>query len=197
MTFKKGDNVFLGERDLQEYRVKPEAVFIEYLNREGYEPEHCYVKAWFEDGTPFGSNGEFFAEVKGMTLNRFVPEPIMVPTGTEILGKTPTSKVDRHPSSERFHAICNEMKHLHDKKQADYGRANDPFANVRSSEDFGMPPWVGCMVRANDKMKRIQAVACGSELQNEGVEDSFMDLAVYAIIGLILYQEGKNEPSKV
>lgn len=98
---------------------------------------------------------------------------------------------DRHPSSRRFHEILAELGELHDKKQKDYGREDDPFANVRASVDFGMESWVGAMVRADDKMRRIKAVANGSELVNEGVEDSFKDLAVYAIIGLVLYEEGQ------
>jgi hypothetical protein len=77
-------------------------------------------------------------------------------------------------------------------KQSDYGRANDPFANVRASEDFGIEGWIGALVRMNDKMRRLQKAAQGGTMANESVEDSFMDLAVYAVIGLILYQEGNN-----
>lgn len=95
----------------------------------------------------------------------------------------------RHPKSEEFHALLKEMGDMHDRKQADYGRSDDPFANVRASSDFGVEAWIGCMIRANDKMRRIQTAAQGSELKNEGVEDSLLDLAVYAIIGLILYRE--------
>jgi hypothetical protein len=95
----------------------------------------------------------------------------------------------RHPASQTFHALCDDMKAMHDKKQKDYGRAGDPFSNVRASEDFGVAGWVGCLVRANDKMRRLQKAAQGGELANEGVEDSLMDLAVYSIIGLVLYRE--------
>lgn len=95
----------------------------------------------------------------------------------------------RHPSSQKFHDLCDAMKAMHDKKQQDYGRANDPFANVRSTEEWGQPAWVGAMIRATDKMRRLQKVAQGGTLANEGVEDSFMDLAVYAIIGMVLYRE--------
>lgn len=104
------------------------------------------------------------------------------------------AKAPRHPSSQKFHDFCDAMKAMHDKKQQDYGRANDPFANVRSTEEWGQPAWVGAMIRATDKMRRLQKVAAGGTLANEGVEDSFMDLAVYAIIGLVLYQESKPEP---
>ena len=95
----------------------------------------------------------------------------------------------RHPSSQKFHDLCDAMKAMHDKKQQDYGRANDPFSNVRASEDFGIPGWAGAMMRANDKMRRIQKAASGGTLSNEGVEDSLMDLAVYSIIALVLYRE--------
>jgi hypothetical protein len=91
--------------------------------------------------------------------------------------------------SERFHEILHELGELHDKKQEDYGHDNDPFANVRSTEEWGQAGWVGAMIRATDKLKRLQKVAQGGTLSNEGAADSFKDLAVYAIIGLVLYEE--------
>lgn len=110
--------------------------------------------------------------------------------GRTLLGFTKEElKPTRHPSSQKFHDLCDAMKDMHDKKQADYGRTNDPFANVRASEDFGVAGWAGCMMRANDKMRRIQKAAQGGTLSNEGVEDSLMDLAVYSIIALVLYRE--------
>jgi hypothetical protein len=91
----------------------------------------------------------------------------------------------------RFADILSQMQILHDKKQKDYGRTYDPFANVRASEDFGIPGWVGAVVRANDKMKRLQKFAQGEELVNESVEDSFLDLATYIVIAMVLFQETK------
>lgn len=92
----------------------------------------------------------------------------------------------------RFHAVLADLGRLHDKKQSDYGRTDDPFANVRASEDFGIAGWVGAMVRANDKMRRLQKAAAGGTLSNEGVEDSLMDLAVYSVIALVLYRESSG-----
>lgn len=89
----------------------------------------------------------------------------------------------------RFHELLRTIGDLHDQKQLDYGRENDPFSNVRASEDFGIPGWVGCMVRANDKMRRIQQFAKSSTLVNESVEDSLLDLAVYSLIALVLFRE--------
>lgn len=99
----------------------------------------------------------------------------------------------RHPASQIFHDILVEMGDLHDRKQADYGSPTDPFANVRGSTAFGISPWVGAIVRANDKMNRLQAAARGQNLVNESIEDSLLDLAVYAIIGLVLFRQENEE----
>ena len=89
----------------------------------------------------------------------------------------------------RFHDLLVEIGELHDKKQKDYGRTNDAFANIKASEDFGVSPWIGALVRANDKMRRLQAFALKGELENESAEDSMLDMAVYSLIALILYRE--------
>ena len=89
----------------------------------------------------------------------------------------------------RFHALLKQIGELHDAKQADYGRDADPFANVRASEEWGVTPWIGALIRATDKVRRLQTFATKGTLRNEGVEDSLMDLAVYALISLILFRE--------
>lgn len=96
---------------------------------------------------------------------------------------------ERHALSERFHEILQELGDLHDRKQIDYGRAKDPFANVRGSETWGVKPWIGAMLRGNDKMERLKNFAKTGSLANEGADDSFRDLAVYAIIALVLWEE--------
>ena len=95
----------------------------------------------------------------------------------------------RHPQSERFHALLREIGELHDKKQQDYGRAGAPFANCQASVEWGTPGWVGTMIRANDKMRRLQKYATSGTLTNEGARDSFLDLAVYALIALCLWED--------
>lgn len=100
--------------------------------------------------------------------------------------------MNRHPLSQRFHELLQEIGALHDKKQADYGRENDPFSNVRATEEWGSPAWVGAMIRATDKLRRLQKVAQGGTLVNEGVKDSMLDLAVYALIASVLYEESQT-----
>lgn len=92
-----------------------------------------------------------------------------------------------------FKDILRQLEDLHDKKQADYGTDEDPLANVRASEDFGVPGWVGGLVRANDKMRRLQKASKGGTLRNESVQDSLLDLAVYTILSLQLFEETLDE----
>ena len=103
-----------------------------------------------------------------------------------------TSAVARNPKSQRFHDILRELGTLHDMKQRDYGKPDDPFANVRASEEWGLAPWVGAMVRLTDKVRRLQALARTGALVNEAAEDSFRDIAVYAVIALVLYEESRG-----
>ncbi len=91
--------------------------------------------------------------------------------------------------SQTFEKICATLITLHNKKGVDYGKGNDQYANVRASLDFGVLPWVGALIRQNDKIKRLQSFVTKGRLENESVEDSLMDNAVYAIIALVLYYE--------
>ena len=99
--------------------------------------------------------------------------------------------------SLEFHEELKELGALHDKKQQDYGTDADPFANVRAAEEFGVPAWLGCLIRMNDKMTRLKNFAKKGSLSNESVEDSLRDLAVYSLIALLLYREESPPASEL
>lgn len=94
-----------------------------------------------------------------------------------------------------FTDIAMKLVEVHDRKGKDYGTTVDPYANVRNSEDFGMPAWIGVGLRMNDKMKRLQTASTqylteGTvKLQHEGLIDIARDLAVYGIILEIMITE--------
>ena len=90
--------------------------------------------------------------------------------------------------SPEFEAVINEVLDMHRRKGADYGTKDDFFANVSASANWGINPWVGAMVRVSDKVARLQSAAKGSTLQNEGIEDSLLDIATYAIIAVCLFR---------
>jgi len=109
------------------------------------------------------------------------------------------SKYQKPVEPTTFEKVLQEIHDLHTKKQSDYGRPEqgDPFANVRASEDFGIPGWLGAVIRANDKVRRIQKYARGGTMVNESVEDSLLDAAVYFMIALCLFREQNGIHSEV
>ena len=92
-------------------------------------------------------------------------------------------------TSEDFKQVLDAMWAMHQKKNKEYGSLEDPYRNVRSSADWGVDPWIGALIRGNDKIKRLQKYAQTHELANEGAEDSLIDLAVYAVIATVLWRE--------
>lgn len=96
---------------------------------------------------------------------------------------------DLHPSQERFRELLDELAEFQAGKQQKYSNGEDPFANYRKSEAWGVPAWVACMVRVEDKVSRLQNLANGVDLGEEGAYDAFRDIAVGALNALILWEE--------
>ena len=97
--------------------------------------------------------------------------------------------------SERFYELLDIMKKTHDAKRHDYANPDDVFANFRTCEQAGIPAWKGCCVRIGDKFSRIMGFAKKETLKvkDESIEDTLIDLANYALIALILYEESKKD----
>ena len=94
-----------------------------------------------------------------------------------------------HPKSAEFCAVLDAMRAMHLAKSSDYGTADDPLANLRASDEFGIEPWHATLVRMNDKITRLKTFAKKRSLRNEGFEDTLIDLACYSILVLMLYRE--------
>ena len=93
--------------------------------------------------------------------------------------------------SERFYELLNNMKAVHDAKRHVYANTDDVFANFRTCEQAGIPAWKGCCVRIGDKFSRIMGFAKKEKLKvkDESIKDTLIDMANYALIALILYEE--------
>ena len=102
---------------------------------------------------------------------------------------TSTATIEGVVKYEAFHQVIDELLNIYAKKSHDYGTGNDPLANFRGSTGWGVDPWVGALIRVQDKMYRLQRAADGVELRNESVEDSLLDGAAYFIHALCLYRE--------
>jgi hypothetical protein len=81
--------------------------------------------------------------------------------------------------------ILNELRSIMMKKQADYGHLNIALAPGGAMN--------GLRVRMYDKLARLNNLADKAATPNfESVEDTLIDLANYAIIGLLV-QRGQWE----
>lgn len=99
--------------------------------------------------------------------------------------------------NKQFEKILDEMKEIHNRKNADYA-GDDPLSNLRLSQMAGIEPWKGVVVRLGDKYSRLCNFAKKGkfEVKDESVEDTLKDLSVYAILCLILYREGSLKKKK-
>lgn len=79
----------------------------------------------------------------------------------------------------RFEDITIALRNIYDAKNRDYG---DSFG--KSFEEWGLP--MAC-IRLGDKLNRLSSFARGQQMlvKDEGVRDTLMDLANYAIMTLI------------
>ena len=79
------------------------------------------------------------------------------------------------------HHVADEIAELLDQKRADYGTEN--------IKKFGS---YGVLVRVSDKVERLINLSCKEGQVNfESVEDSWKDIAGYAILALIELREGR------
>lgn len=79
-------------------------------------------------------------------------------------------------------SLALEQVRLLDAKQQDYGPGN--------ISKFGVP---GLLVRINDKFERLcNLTKVGAIPKNESIEDSFMDMSNYCLIGRLLLNNKWN-----
>ncbi len=79
---------------------------------------------------------------------------------------------------------CQEIAELLIKKQHDYGKQN--------ILDFGQ---FGILVRSNDKFARLRNLYSSKALpQNESIKETWVDIAGYAILALMLFDSELELP---
>ena len=98
-----------------------------------------------------------------------------------------------HP---RFYELLEAMAELHSRKNHDYAGTSDPLKNLWACNRLNLEPFMGVMVRLQDKWSRLEEFVKSGKLmvKGESVKDTLMDNAVYSILAIILYEEQeKNE----
>lgn len=95
---------------------------------------------------------------------------------------------DRH-GDPRFYVLLEELAALHSRKNHDYAKSDEPLSNFHRARALGVEPWRGVLIRMSDKWSRIEQLSGGKVAKNESLRDSLIDLAVYALIDILLLED--------
>lgn len=95
-------------------------------------------------------------------------------------------------SPNEFAKIMNDLIDLHQKKNHDYA-GGEYLSDLISSKRMGITPWKNALLRIQQKMSRLESFAKQGEFKvaDEKLEDTLKDMAVYAILCLMLYRHKK------
>jgi hypothetical protein len=92
-------------------------------------------------------------------------------------------------SSDPFEAVVIEMVEMNRRKRADYALDGDPFSNFHHSSAMlgidGFGPIEAVLFNLSQKLARLNSLRKNGRMespQNEAVEDTYLDIAVYATI---------------
>jgi hypothetical protein len=87
--------------------------------------------------------------------------------------------------------FTEDMLRTYEAKDQDYASNGKPMGNLRGSEFLGIPAWKAVLLRMSDKKQRISSfINRGKfEVDDEKITDTLIDLANYALLGLILFLE--------
>lgn len=102
------------------------------------------------------------------------------------------------PGHPKFYEALGKMALTHALKNLDYGDG-DPLGNFKFSEEVtGIPAWKGALVRLTDKWGRIKSLLKKERayVQDETLEDTLLDNAVYSLLVLTLREEGQENLSR-
>jgi hypothetical protein len=115
------------------------------------------------------------------------PEPVRRPLGAGVMNAPAEGLRD---GSRKFIDVLDELKRLHLAKTLDYGEDEDALANIRNGADVvAIEPWKACLIRMADKMQRLKSYCHNGRVEFDGVEDTLLDIAAYAVISLVLHRE--------
>ena len=91
--------------------------------------------------------------------------------------------------SNEFQIILDEMYEMFARKHLDYGLNNIALGgDILNSENDKKFSLTGLCIRLTDKISRLKNLLVNgrSFVQGEGMEDTFIDIANYGIIGLLV-----------
>ena len=90
--------------------------------------------------------------------------------------------------SQEFREIQNEMYEMFARKHLDYGLNNIALGGDLTNNDDKKFSLTGLTIRLTDKISRLKNLLINGKnfVKGEGMEDTFIDIANYGIIGLLV-----------
>tara|TARA_R110000744_G_scaffold63372_2_gene130408 strand:+ start:1333 stop:1749 length:417 start_codon:yes stop_codon:yes gene_type:complete len=90
--------------------------------------------------------------------------------------------------SEEFKRISEEMYEMFAAKHMDYGLNNISLGGDLTNENDKKFSLTGLAIRLTDKISRLRNLLINGKnyVKGEGMEDTFMDISNYGIIGLLV-----------
>ena len=88
------------------------------------------------------------------------------------------------PYNPKFATILEQMANMHNRKSHDYARDSNPYSNFEESAiTAGVPVDTVFAVMIGIKMARLaELTRAGKEPNNESIQDTRVDLAVYSAL---------------
>ena len=141
------------------------------------------ISKYFENVGHFGNNAKEIEKVMSDREIMNAKKGISAKLGVQVFEK-------EYPElSKEFKKIQKEMYEMFARKHMDYGLNNIALGGdiVNNSDDkqFSL---TGLCIRLTDKISRLKNLLINgrSFVEGEGMEDTFIDIANYGIIGLLV-----------
>lgn len=103
------------------------------------------------------------------------------------------SPVERESFSQQAKNILQGIADTLAKKNKDYSKQGDAYANFRTGEEWGVDVLKSIRLRMGDKLQRIDSFLSGSEMENESITDSFMDVIGYATLAIVALENVEKD----
>jgi hypothetical protein len=154
------------------------------------------VKKYLEDNPPVGHFGANVKELDKVMSDR---EIMNAKNGksSPSLNSTPVEIFEHeYPIlADEFKQIQKEMYEMFARKHMDYGLNNIALGGDLTQKNDKQFSLTGLCIRLTDKISRLKNLLINgrSFVEGEGMEDTFIDIANYGIIGLLV---GRNKWKK-
>ena len=108
--------------------------------------------------------------------------------GTVVSEAVETFENEYPELSEEYKRISEEMYEMFARKHMDYGLNNIALGGNLSNSDDKKFSLTGRCIRLTDKISRLKNLLINGKnyVRGEGMEDTFIDIANYGIIGLLV-----------